>query len=93
MSAGQAVGISVAAVATLVMLFVGCGYLRRRQLAASRAVALTPLLEGEEGSYVPPVVQSQPVQPYSSQAYHLDMEPQNASPPYSVQSQYSQPHS
>jgi hypothetical protein len=78
LSAGVVVGVSVAAVATLIMMFVGCGYLRRR-MAFARATMPSPLLEGEEGSYVPPMEHYQPpvqpVQPYSTTAYRLDAGP------------------
>ena len=95
LGAGAVVGVVVAAVMGFVMVMVACGYVYRRR-AVSR-VPLTPLAEaGEEdgyGGYVPPMVQAQAVQPFSSQAYRLDAAPQHVTPPYSVQMQYGQPPS
>ena len=76
MDAAQIAAATAGAVCICVglLLAVFCGRrlcLRRRAIAASAVVP-------QEGNYTEPLMQSQPVQPFSSQAYHLDMQPQHA---------------
>jgi len=71
---GITTGVLVLCVAALL---VGCRFYRRRMLQNHTDALLAPSLmeERSEGSYSPPLLHSQPPQPYSTQPYNLSMQP------------------